>query len=799
MGPRQRTRTIVSRCLALYGVATSSAIWLACHSGAAAAADEPAPDFRLVAEKLTEFIQAESAAKELPAVSLALVDGDQIVWSAGFNAEDPTTSAAANGSTVYRVGSVSKLLTDMALMQLVAERKVDLDAPVSKYLPEFQPHNPFDAAPTVRQLTSHLSGLVREPPVGSYFDPDEPPIEATVASLNDTALVHKPATATKYSNAAVTVAGLIVEKVAGKPFEEHVQETLLRPMHMRSSSFRRTAEIDSRTAQAWMWTRHLPRFAAPQFDLATIPAGNLYASVDDLGNFLITIFSDGRFGDTRVLPAEAMQEMLRPTPDADGKPTDYGIGFRLGELDGHKTFSHGGAVYGYSTLVIGLPEEKLGVVAVVALDGGDGFIRRVAEHAVRLMLAQRAGEPLPEIRSSEPLEAGVAAQLAGLYANGDQTIRVQADNNRAFLSYNSMSSELRFLDGKLVVDDAGDFGTAVEPADDYDALVVGDKTWNRIADERPDACPEKWRGLIGEYGWDHNVLYVYEDRGTLWALIEWFYYYPLTEISENEVAFPNWGLYPGERIVFSRDDAASEATAATAAGVKFPRRSFGAFADGVFNIRPTRPVEELTADALAAEPPREVRPRRTPDLVEPTSLDATVKLDVRYASTRNFLQTKIYDSARAFLQRPAAEAVVRVHQALAKDGYGLLIHDAYRPWYVTKVFWDGTPEQFHDFVADPAEGSRHNRGCAVDLTLYDLESGEPITMVGAYDEFSPRSYPLYPGGDSRQRWHRDLLRRAMEREGFTVFEAEWWHFDYRDWREYPIVNLRFEELPPAGK
>jgi D-alanyl-D-alanine dipeptidase len=303
---------------------------------------------------------------------------------------------------------------------------------------------------------------------------------------------------------------------------------------------------------------------------------------------------------------------------------------------------------------------------------------------------------------------------------------------------------------------------------------------------------------MGEYGWDHNVLYIYEDRGTLWALIEWFYYYPLTEVSENEFAFPNWGLYPGERIVFARDNSSSEATAATAAGVKFPRRFFGAFADGVFKIRPTRPVDELTADALDAEPPREVRPRRTPDLVEPSSLDAAIKLDIRYATTRNFLQTKIYDSAQAFLQRPAAEAVVRAQQALAKDGYGLLIHDAYRPWYVTKVFWDGTPEQFHAFVADPAEGSRHNRGCAVDLTLYDLATGEPITMVGAYDEFSPRSYPLYPGGDARQRWHRDLLRRAMEREGFTVFEAEWWHFDYRDWREYPIVNLRFEELQPTG-
>ena len=216
---------------------------------------------------------------------------------------------------------------------------------------------------------------------------------------------------------------------------------------------------------------------------------------------------------------------------------------------------------------------------------------------------------------------------------------------------------------------------------------------------------------------------------------------------------------------------------------------------GVFRITPLRPVAELRAEALAQAPPVEPGPFRPVDLVELTTLDASIRLDVRYATSDNFLGVPVYPEARAFLQRPAAEALVRAHRALAARGFGLLIHDGYRPWWVTKVFWDATPPSGHEFVADPAKGSRHNRGCAVDLTLYDLASGEPITMVGAYDEFSPRSYPLYPGGDARQRWHRDLLRGAMEREGFTVFEAEWWHFDYRDWRSYPIGNAPFEELP----
>src|SRR5690606_20763866 len=111
-----------------------------------------------------------------------------------------------------------------------------------------------------------------------------------------------------------------------------------------------------------------------------------------------------------------------------------------------------------------------------------------------------------------------------------------------------------------------------------------------------------------------------------------------------------------------------------------------------------------------------------------------------------------------------------------------------------KMFWDATPQEMKDFVANPAQGSRHNRGAAVDLTLYDLATGQPIEMVGGYDEFSHRSYPDYPGGTALQRWHRELLRKAMEAEGFAVYDVEWWHFDYGDWRRYRIGNLTFDAI-----
>ncbi|MGH7539766.1 MAG: M15 family metallopeptidase, partial [Gemmatimonadota bacterium] len=186
-----------------------------------------------------------------------------------------------------------------------------------------------------------------------------------------------------------------------------------------------------------------------------------------------------------------------------------------------------------------------------------------------------------------------------------------------------------------------------------------------------------------------------------------------------------------------------------------------------------------------------------PDLVELSSLEPGIRYDIRYAGTNNFMQAAFYREPHAYLQRPAADAVARAHRALAAHGYGLLIHDAYRPWFVTKMFWDATPQEHKRFVADPSEGSRHNRGAAVDLTLYELATGEPVEMVGGYDEFSERSYPDYIGATALQRWHRELLRTVMEAEGFRVYEYEWWHFDFEDSARYPILNQTFDEL--AGR
>jgi D-alanyl-D-alanine dipeptidase len=200
------------------------------------------------------------------------------------------------------------------------------------------------------------------------------------------------------------------------------------------------------------------------------------------------------------------------------------------------------------------------------------------------------------------------------------------------------------------------------------------------------------------------------------------------------------------------------------------------------------------AFAQKQQPPQETGPFRPSDLVELVKLDPTIKLDIRYATKNNFLGKPVYKQARAFLQRPAAEALVRINQSLRKQGYGLIIHDGYRPWYVTKIFWDVTPEDKKIFVADPAKGSRHNRGCAVDLSLFDLKTGKEVTMPSEYDEMTERSHIDYACATAETKRLRDLLRAAMEADGFAVYEPEWWHYDYKDWKEYPIGNVKFSDI-----
>jgi D-alanyl-D-alanine dipeptidase len=201
----------------------------------------------------------------------------------------------------------------------------------------------------------------------------------------------------------------------------------------------------------------------------------------------------------------------------------------------------------------------------------------------------------------------------------------------------------------------------------------------------------------------------------------------------------------------------------------------------------------LSFQALAQVGPPKEPNKREAKLVELITLDPTIKLDIRYATEDNFVGKKVYREARAFLQKPAAKAVAKVHKKLRERGFGLVIFDGYRPWSITKLFWEVTPDEKRKFVANPAKGSKHNRGCAVDLSIFDLKTGKLVDMPSGYDEFTERASPDYAGGTAEQTANRELLRKLMEDAGFTVNPNEWWHFDYKDWEKYAIYDISFDE------
>jgi D-alanyl-D-alanine dipeptidase len=169
-----------------------------------------------------------------------------------------------------------------------------------------------------------------------------------------------------------------------------------------------------------------------------------------------------------------------------------------------------------------------------------------------------------------------------------------------------------------------------------------------------------------------------------------------------------------------------------------------------------------------------------------------IVLDIRYATTNNFTKEKIYNQPKAFARKPVAEALKKAQAEFNKRGFGIKVFDGYRPYAATVKFY----EVYRDttYVASPYRGSRHNRGCAIDMTLVDLKTGKELLMPTEYDSFRKEAWPSTPIDDPLIKKNRELIISIMQKHGFKVNSSEWWHFDFVGWQKFDVMDIAFEEL-----
>ena len=518
-------------------------------------------DFQPAIAQWKRAIQAEVDAGRVSGVSVALIHDQEIIYAEGFGQADKGRGRAATAETVYRAGSISKLFTALAAMQLVEQGRLDIDRPARHYVPEFVVVNPFEEGGpvTLRQLMCHRSGLVRESPIGSYFDPTEPSVADTVASLAGCALVYPPNTKTKYSNSGVTVAGRAVALVSGLAYEDYQQEHLLGPIGMDSSSFRLKRALRRNLAKGYLPVADggggFHEIESPHFELGTIPAGNLYTTARDLGKFLSFLFAEGQADGKRLLSSQTIKEMF--TPQLTGEDTGFGLGFSIGNFRGYKTVSHNGAVYGFSSSLTAIPEHKLGVVVLINDDINLGPMRKLSQLGLNLLLAADQDLALPEDKPTAPLTLDNLQGFVGEYESESFWADVRLEGNVLEANVGGQRLRLRPV-GDLAFEGSGRIAhqTSFTFEHSKDGDVTGfaalGRTFHRVDPAEVPVTPPHWQALVGSYGPEFIPLIVTIRHGHMYAMTENEFDNRLTPVTRHVFKMPR-GLYTDEYLVFETD------------------------------------------------------------------------------------------------------------------------------------------------------------------------------------------------------------------------------------------------------
>ncbi|MCC6127191.1 MAG: serine hydrolase [Pirellulales bacterium] len=520
------------------------------------------PIYADLAARFEKIVEREIGRGILTGVSVAWIDDRNVVYRKNFGFADPRKQIATQPDSVYRAGSISKLFTAVAAMQLAERGKLDIDRPVADYAPEFRILVPFENCPpiTPRLLMGHRAGMIRESPVGGYYDSSGPSLDATVASTADCVLVHRPGTVTKYSNIGASINGWLVEKITGLPFQEYVRREIFDPLGMKHSSFVLNDIVRPRLANGQM------RIAdcrggfvaedAPLFELGTLPAGNLYTTADDLARFAMMLLADGRAGDRQILRPDTLRQMFQSQAPQDR--VSYGLGFVTGKFREHDVVGHMGAVYGFTSLMQVVPRHKIGAVVLANDDVIAGTVTKLAEAALESLLQVKIGEPPRAEEAIAPLSPAELAAYAGDYESESYWAKIEVRGDRLWADISGQEFEVtpvardRFL---------GDGGNAARAPWDFQRNAAGEvcgfstlfQNFVRVDPAAVREIPESWRDFLGSYGPEFIPLVISVKHGHMYAMTENMFDYRLAPLNQTSFHLPT-GMYLGEQLVFQRGE-----------------------------------------------------------------------------------------------------------------------------------------------------------------------------------------------------------------------------------------------------
>jgi CubicO group peptidase (beta-lactamase class C family) len=508
------------------------------------AAKTPAADYTEIGSKLATVIREEMAEWQIGGVAVALIDDQRVVYAEGFG--------EAKRDSIFRVGSISKLFNAVGVMQQVEVGKLSLDAPLPE---EVTPINPYPGMKvTLRQILCHRSGFTRESMVGGYLDGSEPGLDATVASVSSSVLVTRPGEKTRYSNIAPSVAGWMVQKVSGEPFEDYQRKHILNPLGLTNSAWSLSHADRKRIVGSHIRIADgrggFDRRQTPLFDLGTIPAGNLFSTAEDLGRFASALMAGGR----GILKTSTLEQMWQPQLTDD--TTGFGLGFMIGRYRDHRTISHNGAVYGHSTSLVMLPKEKIAVVVLGNEDIANGRIHRISNEGLSLMLSAKLGEAAPAPTSPAPVSAETLSSFSGDFESQSYWAHLEVRDGKLMGSISgqptkfTQTGELKFVADSRV-EDAMPVVFTRDNAGNVSKFVMGAQRYERVA-ANPPALPKTWYNLLGIYGPKFIPLVVSERHGHLYVMTENMVDYRLTPLNRNVCMLPP-GMYVDEQAVFLTD------------------------------------------------------------------------------------------------------------------------------------------------------------------------------------------------------------------------------------------------------